>query len=94
MKLLSEVIPESQSPNLPSQSANYQFDLRENLTSLSLVLDVMFDYGVPNIVEKSTLVSLLEKGQYSRTTDMLTGDLSSAHERVCSQLSNQIEQLP
>ena len=62
LKLLSEVIPESQSPNQPAQSSNYQFDIRENLTSLSLVLDLMFDYGVPNVVEKSTLVALLEKG--------------------------------
>ena len=74
---------------------SFQFDLRENITSLSLVLDLMFDYGIPNITEKATLISLLEKGSYlSRTTDMLTGGPSSSHQRICAQITNQVEQLP
>ena len=55
----------------------------------------MFDYGVPNVTEKSTLVSLLEKASWgSRTTDMLTGGPSTSHERIGHQFSTQVDQLP
>ena len=39
----------------------YEFNVRENVTALSLVDDLMFDHGVPQIREKSTLLILLEK---------------------------------
>ena len=35
--------------------------IRENFSSLSIVLDTMIDYGLPLITSKSVLVAMLEK---------------------------------
>ena len=61
LKLFSEVIPEATSPNQPVALENYAMHVRENVTALSLVADLLFDHGVPQIREKATLLSLLER---------------------------------
>lgn len=35
--------------------------MRDNFSSLTLVLDTMIDFGFPLITEKSILISMLEK---------------------------------
>ena len=52
----------------------YEFNVRENVTALSLVADLLFDHGVPQIREKSALLILLEKADLlSRASGFLQG---------------------
>lgn len=61
LKLFSEVIPEAVNPYQPIALENYAVHVRENVTALSLVADLLFDHGIPHIREKTTLLTLLER---------------------------------
>jgi len=93
LKLLSEVIPESGNPNQPTVLENYALNIRENSTAFSLVADLLFDHGVPNVREKATLLSLLEKSDLiSKASGLLSGSkvMNTAHGRICEQLSTAV----
>lgn len=51
LKLLIEVVDESVGLD----------KMRDNFSSLALVLDTLIDHGFPLITEKSILISMLEK---------------------------------
>ena len=66
---------------------SYALDIRENVTSLSLVADLLFDHGVPHLREKSTLLTLLEKADLiSKASGYISGSdvMNTAHGRVCN----------
>ena len=87
LKLLSEVVPEAASPNSPAHPENHAQSIRENVTALSLAVDLLFDHGVPNIREKSTLLTLLEKADLiSKASDYMSGStvMNTAHGRICN----------
>lgn len=90
LKLFSEVIPEAQFRNKPPEPENYVFNIRENVTALSLAADMLFDHGVPHIREKSTLIALLEKADFLSKASGLISQFSvmnTSHGRLCNQLS-------
>ena len=88
LKLLSEVVPESLSPNGPVNPDSHALGIRENATALSLALDLIFDHGVPQLREKSAFLALLEKADLiSKASGMISGTqsvMNTAHGRVCS----------
>ena len=74
LRMLGQIVIESYAPNFPPSSENYNFDLRENSTSLSLVCDLLFQAGMTNITEKAALLACLEKGSYlEKASDFIQG---------------------
>ena len=98
LKLFSEIIHEASTPNQPPSAESYALDVRENVTALSLVCDLLFDHGVPHIQSKSTLLSLMERADLlSKASGLIGGEaqaMNTSHGRVCSQLSGIVQQLP
>lgn len=81
------MIPEAVSPNQQISSESYQQDLRENVTALSLVADLLFDHGTPHITEKSTYLTLLEKAStLSKAQGYIVGSYmeNTSHSRLCA----------
>lgn len=67
MKLLIEVIDETVGLD----------KMRDNFSSLSILLDNMVDYGLPLITNKSILVTMLEKNDLiNKAQDLITGQIS------------------
>jgi hypothetical protein len=54
--------------------------MKDNFSSLTLVLDTMLDYGYPAITEKSVLVSMLQKsGVLDKAQNAIYGSVSDRH---------------